>query len=253
MIYKDNIKFGIVIGTYRSIPYVHLGLESIHRNNAPVKVLINDDLSDEKEKLETLCYHYKCELSFNKEINGHIPGDLSAFYNGLKWANENDIDLLVKFSRRWVPIINWVPGLEKLAKETQANTFSSICLNLNWGFRSECVGMHVKTWLEAMPKIEAEMGRKKENGYIVEKFIHDTGKDLPQCEEYKEWDRKNPREQWRTGYAPWSHIGQNRIVLNPEAYWHHSRKPKDYCELSKSWGLNYSEKDFNNPLDKLGG
>lgn len=250
MIYNGDISIGAVIGTYRTIPYVHLGLESAKRNKTPVKILVNDDCSNEKEKLKNLCNRYECDFHSNNKHIGWLAGDLSAFYHGLKWANDNQIDILVKFSRRWVPVNDWTVSLKKMAYETQSHTFNNICRNLNWGFRSECVGMHVKTWMEALPKIEEEMKKKK--GIFVEGFIHNISRTLKECEEYKKYKEKHPRDYSYSGYVPWGHIGENRIVHNPEVYWHHSKTPKEYYELSKSWLLNYSEKDFNNPLDKLG-
>ena len=45
IVYKTRPKIAVVIGTFASVPYVHLHLELLKRNNPEVPVMVHDDCS----------------------------------------------------------------------------------------------------------------------------------------------------------------------------------------------------------------
>lgn len=235
-------RLALVIGTYASVPYVHLGLESRRRYCPGVPVLVHDDASPKQAELADLCRRYGASLQVNSVKRFHTVGDLSVFLGGLTWAQRLGAELLVKFSRRFVPLFDWTPGLLALAYESQEATFSNICRNLAWGFRSEVVGMHVRSWAPCVERIRWDVLSLEET--FVEGSIHDLARVIPPCRAGEAYRRANPREPWCAGYCPWPLLGENRIIKVPGVLWHHSCEPADYYEVARGWRLPYAQQDF---------
>lgn len=141
-------RIGLVIGTFGSPAYVHLHLEVHHRLFPGVPVLVHDDASQETERLASLCDEYGAEFSSNSERAGHQRGDLSVLIAGLHWARANGIELLVKMSRRFLPLEDWTGPLSVLAMDSQYATYSSWTRSWDYGFRSECLGVAVQPWFD---------------------------------------------------------------------------------------------------------
>ena len=233
---------GLVIGTYASVPYVHLGLESWKRHYRHVGLLVHDDCSPRRDELEALCRAYGAGFESNSEKKFHTVGDLTVFLGGLLWARREGLDLLVKFSRRFIPLYDWTPGLWQLAGQSQDATFSNICRNLNWGFRSEVVAMHAATWARWAQRIEWDVLNQQD--VFVEGTIHALAKAIRPCRRNEEYRRQHPRDEWCAGYCPWPLLGENRVVKVQDVLWHHACPPADYYQVARAWGLPYSLRDF---------
>lgn len=236
------LRIGLVIGTYSSVPYVHMGLESHRRHYPNVAVLVHDDCSPKQNDLRRLCQEYGAFFEVNSIKKGHTLGDLSSFLGGLLWAGRQRLDIIVKFSRRFIPLYDWTQELVQLAVTSQEATFSNICRNLNWGFRSEAVGMHVASWLPPVERIKRDLLDRQD--VFVEGSIHELAKSIRPCNDCLKWRREHPFDDWRAGYCPWPIMGENRIIKVVGALWHHSCTPLDYCEASQTLGLSYGERDF---------
>ena len=253
---SEDLKVGVVISTYGSTPYVHLGLEMLQRHCPGVPVLVHDDHSD-NESLVEVCAAYGADVVSNPDRLGFPLGDLSSFSDGLRWSFEKGIDILVKFSRRFIPTYDWVTPLRALAFRTQCPTFCSVCRNLNWGFRSECVGMAVRPWVECgtIPRIEAEC-RVTDRVIFVEGFVHSLARDVlhaSTASDVRRYISENPMLDACDGYAPWgSMMGGNRTVKVAGLLWHHSCAPHEYFDAAQRIGLTYKLEDFNSPMDCLG-
>lgn len=244
---QKSISVSLIISTYASVPYIHLQLENWKRNYPFVKVLVHDDFSNRGDQIKEICKEYNVDFSTNSKRMGHQLGDLSSFYSGLIWS---DSDILVKFSRRFIPLYNWVPDLEKIAKQSQYATFSNICKNLNWGFRSEVVGMHTVSWKmpEVIGSIKNELLSK--SSVFVEGFIHNLGRYLSKCQACKvniAYQKRNLKENWCDGYMPWGIMGENRIKKVQNTLWHHSCSPQEYYAVSQRYGLPYKLEHFSLP------
>jgi hypothetical protein len=246
---RKPIQMGLVIGTYASVPYVHLGLESWKRNYGHVPVLVHDDCSPKQTQLRDLCKQYGVSFSTNSVNRGHTVGDTSSFLAGWYWGLEKKIDLLVKFSRRFLPLYDWTAGLEKLARETQYPTFGNVCHNLHWGFRSECVAIHVPTWKRAdvMDIVCKEIIWKKE--MFAENFWHEMAREVHHYTSPANiaYTITHPREEWCNGYGPWEILGENRVKKVAGLIWHHSCEPGEYYAVAADWGLPYTREDFGLP------
>lgn len=237
------IKIGVVITTYASTSYVHLGLACLSKNCPNLPVLVHDDCSSVAPNLAKITNALGYDFESNNIRLGHTLGDLSGFLGGLLWAQKNNIDLLVKLSRRFIPIYNWTTELEKLARSTQFTTFSNVCMNLNWGFRSECVAMHVPSWSKiALEDIRNEVLTAKD--VFVEGFIHGLSRKVANTCVNKEFLDKNKKADWCSGHVDWPIMGRNRIKKVPGLLWHYSCEPQEYYELSKTMRLPYTINDF---------
>ena len=257
-IYKDNKpSIAVVIGTYASIPYVHLQLEvwKSFCNNVPL--LVHDDFSHHRYILKDLCKNYGVDLITTSKRMGHVPGDVAAFLSGFEWAQEKKCDLLVKMSRRFVPLRPWQNELEELAFETQFPTFSSICLFKEWGFRSECFAVNIPLWGERNGCTPLKNLHLFENlkvigtGYFAAEAIYcKAATDVYQkglCEQAEKHDEGRGYFEGAP-FAYWDLIGSNRLRKYDSHLWYESHTAEDYADYAVSLGLDYKKKDFEDDL-----
>ncbi len=245
---------GLVIGTFAAVPYVHLALESWRRNYPEIPVLVNDDGSPKGEELHTLCDRYGANFVSNSERLRRTVGDMSAYVHGLDWAAQRGLELLVKMSRRFIPIHNWVTGLQCLADESQYATYSNQCRHFNYGFRTECVGFHVETWCGsgALHKMREVVFRNQPT--FVEGYIHKLARDIQKanCGANWEYEQIHPRPSGADAYGVWSIMADKRTTQKPDVLWHDYSKPLDYCRAALLYGLVMSTQDFADPNQGYG-
>lgn len=240
---------GLVIGTFAAVPYIHLQLESRARNYPDLPVLVHDDGSPLQAELRDLCQRYKADFVTSERRHPHFVGDMAAFVAGFDWAGEKKLDLLVKFSRRFIPMFNWLEDLQELAFITQYATYSSRCVDYGFGFRTECVAMHVQSWFEnhAVDRIRELV--ITEQGCFVEKFIHDLARNVHQhnCEENRRYEKLGSKPEPVGAYGDWLLSGIGRHTPRPNLLWHNYASPSDYAKLAQKYCLKYNEADFTDP------
>lgn len=244
---KLNIRFippkpsiGLVIGTYGTPAYIHLFLESAKRN-FPLPILIHDDCSESQE-LKSLATQYSCDFSTNNKRFGHGSGDITSYYEGLLWAKSKNLDILVKMSRRFIPLFDWRPSLINTALKSQHITYTNNCEYFKFDLRSECVGMYVPEWSNYVDKLK-DLATTPVN---VEKDMMNLISEFPKptCAVNENYICTNPTNPYCGDYGVWDIIGNNRMMLNPQILWHDSCRPASYSQAAKSFGLNYDIKDF---------
>jgi hypothetical protein len=177
---------------------------------------------------------------------GHIEGDLQVLSHGLEWASRNGIELLVKFSRRFLPLVNWQADLGALALESQYATYSGLCRHYRFGFRTECVALHVPSWLQSggAALLRAPNGAQS---YLVEAVVHRAAVKVHQgnCQENRRYEMLHPKERQIAGYGAWDLLGDNRRQRRREVLWHNSSRPREYYRTALGYGLTcYDENDF---------
>jgi hypothetical protein len=253
-LYTEAPQVGMVIGTFAALPYIHLQLEAHKRLYPNVPVLIHDDASPFQKQMHALADRYGCYFSTNKDRLPRRLGDLSAFVNGLIWANEIRMDILLKVSRRWVWRIEWSEDLIKLAKASQYATFSNVTKTFGFGFRTECMGMSVSHWssMEILGEIERFIDNRENRG--VESYMHMLARRLEKenCNVANVWRTAHPDKVVKKGYAAWDLMGDDRAQRFAARLWHDSDRPENYAELAKEWGLPYGRNDFKDPNMGLG-
>jgi hypothetical protein len=175
-------------------------------------------------------------------------GDIAAFIGGIYWAEELGANLLVKLSRRFVPMLRWVDGLLDLAMKSDYATYSSWTSTFNFGFRTECMAMAVNEWKSVSADLVSAI--HAEGTPFVEGYMHNIARRLSAQNTMKAaaWDDEvGHRPADRNGYAPWPFMLTDRCQRSADFLWHDWAKPADYAELAARWSLDYSIKDFSDP------
>jgi hypothetical protein len=254
---SDTLNLGIVIGSYAALPYVHLHLETRRRFYPHVPALVHDDASPCQTELRALCMLYDCDFSTNSVHSGHgFIGDLRVYTAGLEWARRYDIALLVKLSRRFIPTLDWTREVLSLAMESQAPTYSSYCTHCRMGFRTECLGMHVDSWMNHGLHAAIQGEYEKRTKHFVEGYLHDRARELigKVCLQHNRWVDAHPMpldhdgRDGKRGYAQVAFMGTNRFSVNPHALWHDLEPACSYYRYARSIGLtDYSPTDFEEP------
>ena len=243
-----NLQAGLVIGTYAALPYIHLHLEARNRLYPELPTLVHDDCSHQQEELRKLCNDYGVAFISTPQRKAPAIGDLSAFQEGLEWARGHNIDVLVKLSRRFIPKVNWVDDLIDLAHRSGHHTFSNITTSFDFGFRTECLGLRVKDWLQ--PGIISDLREKvaRNREVFVEGHLHNLARRLNQSHPTaREWDDAHQRPAHQNAYAVWDFMGTDRQTPQSGFLWHNSHQTIDYFLLSNEWGLPYRPEDFTDP------
>ena len=241
---------GLVIGTYAALPYIHLQLESWFKHCRNMPLLIHDDCSPQRDELEALCRDYGAEFYSNRCRRGHVVGDMVVVTHGLRWAEERGVDILAKFSRRFVPLIPWQNALSVLAYRSQHATFSGHCDAHGFGFRTEAMAMHVRSWLDYGGLDPIQSSIDVGEYVLVEGVVH-QGAGLVQkhaCKTARCYEAENPTPANCGGYADWSLLGTNRMTPRAEVLWHESCRPVEYHRALVQYGVRrYSAEDFVDP------
>ena len=246
-IFPDVPKIGLVISTFGSPAYVDLAL-AIRRQLYPdIPVLVHDDASSQGDALAGICKNYGALFESNSSRLGHEMGDLSAVVGGLRWAKESQLDLLVKMSRRFIPISAWVAGLQLMASTTQYGTFGHICQAYQLPLRTECFGMAVEPWSEPTVAGEiAEFMLKNRQSILVEHYILNYAKKVHEmnCVAARDWESKNVRITPRPVYIGWNFLGVSRKQPSDGYLWHETAPPEKYAEMARQVGLTYPAEAF---------
>jgi hypothetical protein len=256
---------GICIATHGSIAYVHLGLESLRRNEPDCPVLVHDDSSDQGRELKALCEKYGAAFVSTPFRLCPTVGDLSAYAEGLRWAHENGLEIVVKCSRRFILNKPWIAGLQELAHNLQYATYCAPCGHFGFGFRSELCGVHVPSWIAsgAFARMVETARRNQPYDSLPEAWYHNRARDVhqfihPQAEELSHSQNPNdpkcdivvrserfyPRPGTYDCFAWWPLMGLSRCQKMPGILWHDSHNPTDYCTLAHEFELPYLQSDF---------
>lgn len=242
------LNVGLVIGTFASVPYVHLHLESRRRNYPDIPTLVHDDCSSKRNQLEELCEQYGCDFISTEMRLQPTMGDLSAIVKGLEWAKTKEIDILAKMSRRFIPLVDWVSDLKLLAYDSGHHTFSNLTRTFDFGFRTECIGMRLRDWLQNTSASAMHASLEANREIFVEGYIHDLARKLnrhnPQAEL---WDQIHRRPPEANAYAVWDFIGEDRCTRFDRFMWHNAYYPQDYADLAMLWNLPYIRERFTDP------
>ncbi len=245
-LYKTKPKIGLVIGTYASLPYIHLHLEARKRYYPEIPCLVADDGSRQEKELALLCNRYGADFRSNTYRLPQKPpglGDLSHFISGLLWASSKGIDLLVKMSRRWIVLKDWVGDLRLLAMESDANSFSSYCTFWNFGYRTECIGLAVKSYIESTFIEDTQRRIENCDVGLPEAYMHEAAQRLPFSQQFLDWQKSHPMDKDKQGYALWPLLGTSRKQKLDKVLWH-ERPIEDYMEVANEWHLPYLRKDW---------
>lgn len=246
---------GLVIGTFAAVPYLHLALESWRRNYPGIPVLVSDDGSPNQTELSELCKFYGADFISHHARRCWTIGDLSSYVHGLDWAQERQLDLLVKMSRRFIPLYDWLPGLQQLAYETQYPTYSNQCLHFNFGFRTECVGFHLASWMAsgAVARVRSRVARNE--SIFVEGYLHELAREVHRhssCGANRKYEKAHRRPRGADAYGVWEVMAERRTTKKDAVLWHDCNAPGDYYRAAVRYALPYALEEFTDPNQGYG-
>lgn len=273
------MKLGIVVGTHGTPAFIHLHLE-ISKRLYPEKIIVVDDDSSDSDKIKNLCEEYDADFlpktgsktNFNSGIlrvcinckkekltindiceqcNRHFLGDISLAASGLRWAKNNNIELLVKFSRRFIPLYDWRQELLRIALSTNYPAYTSWDEDSKFGFKTEAVAFTVDDWIkfgavDIMENCKPSLAESFMWANCLRLF------DIKKINEQISFDQFNSIDpywslikNYQLGYGQWFIAGTARSQRLSWRLWHHTNTPMDYLSLANSLGINcYTEKDF---------
>lgn len=250
LIYPQQPSIALVIGTFGSVPYVHMQLEAWKRFYPQIPVLVHDDGSPHYRQLAALCEQYGAAFHYSSVRAPTDPpglGDLAAFCQGLMWADRLQADILVKFSRRWIVLKDWVTELQRLAWGTQYPTYSSYCTSYGFGFRTECLAMHTKSWVQSNFLEDSFDRIRRAELPLPEHYIHlhaDALLSNTGCDRCREVDasvtKDLPFGGCLRGYGQWMLMGTSRNAAHPLCLWHDSNSVGEYRAKMLEFGFDYA-------------
>ncbi|MGO8670759.1 MAG: hypothetical protein ACLQVD_05265 [Capsulimonadaceae bacterium] len=253
LIPSPDAKIGVVIGTYGTPSYIALQLATRRRHWPSVPVLIHDDSSPDYPELTDLCLSNGVDITRTPERCGWSLGDLSALISGLDWASRNNIELLVKISRRFILNHAWTFGLQQLAYGSQYPTYGCCCGHFGFRLRSECVAMHVPSWQAS--GIVRDMREMVSDCRVIdgpiENWYQTTAYQVYLSQApftSRRFDYLFPRDPFWRGYAWWPVMGMSRLCRMPGVLWHDANSTEEYLDLARELGLGqYGLDDFIMP------
>lgn len=204
-----QIPLGLVITTFGTPDYVQLALEVIKSHNIKMPILIHDDSSGDVN-LINLCKKYRCEFMSTTSRYGHLAGDVKALQNALMWASEKNIEVLVKMSRRFIPLFDWTKSLIELIKKAPHRTYGNRCEHFRYPLRTECVGYTVKDWINNLNEMQKIVNK---NRCCVENDIFNIAK----------------------SFSTWHEIGNNRMRKMSNILWHDCCPDYEYIQELKKY------------------
>lgn len=272
----SELKCGVVVGSFGYPGYIELGLqclwtyERLNRviNDISTKdtidYLIHEDNSPAAHEVAEVACKYGADFYCTPKRLNIAVGDMSAVVEGMKWAQRSGMDILVKLSRRFIIDKPFVNDLKAIMSATQMPTACAPDAWTSWGYRSECQAFYVPAWVEsgALAEMQAIVDADRVYGALPEAVYHDLARKVNRwmhpgngrmLEPFNygddvDWTVRNEqffqRASW-DGYVPWySVLGLSKKSQVDGVYWHDSRTYADYAALAQSYGLAYTEKDF---------
>lgn len=262
--YGNDIKVGVVLGTYGAAPYIDLQLHYLKNVNGIDNILIHDDCSSDTEgkKLIELSKKYgvnfySTERNLFHKANVGTIGDQSCFLEGLKWAKAKGLDILVKLSRRLIPCFNWIDSFKSLVKESDGLTFSSFCKTDRFPIRTEAIGMNVNAWTNKYTLDQLEFYVKNEYMLFSEFWFSEMAKQIEYqnfSSKFKDYRDAHFTGALYSGYVHWTELlGEDRRSKdgrNPNTLWHLYSSPQEYFNKAQEVFPNkYTLNDFQNVVN----
>ena len=227
----ENI--GLVIGTVKSVAMVHLQLEMaarmFGRGGLPILVVNDGDTETEwsADSLRKICDDYGADFYAGPHI-GHATGDLRVFVKGLEWSEDRNVQILVKLSRRYVPLVPWRHKLLCLASANQqcAVFARRNCDRADGLFRTDCIALRVRKWKnELVSTIFPEAIKRNNKSTCVESIILSITRSIG-------------------GWEWWDLVGEDMHRPYAQALQWRGILPCHYGDTSRWLGLPYGDGDF---------
>lgn len=120
------MKWAITIGAYKLFDFVALNVcrcRVIFGDD--VAILIDDDKSENSDRIREIAEKYDCSYVCSKMRRGHFSGDITTFINTLVFGKQVGCDIALKLSQRVVPVL---PSFREAFEKAFANPQIQIVL-----------------------------------------------------------------------------------------------------------------------------
>lgn len=216
---------GIIISTHGMPAFVHLQLESVRRFSPRLPVLVYDDCSPQGDVLSYLANLYGARFESAPRRYGHYLGDMRAYSVGLKWGMSRGFDYIIKISRRFIVVQNWLNEFKSIAEHAPA-TIAMGSDTVGWYLRTSWIAMRIEDWCIHIPTID----RYANSGDLicVEYCLGDLSKQFGHFTVFPFLD--NTKAEGRD---------------NGNFLWYDFANGERYYRQSREWGLNYLVDSFN--------
>lgn len=248
----ENARVAVVIGTFAAVPYVHLSLHALRKHEPDIKIAVNDDCSPKREELEKLCRDYGAEFHSLSYRRQPTIGDMAAMAYAARYAYNNNCQIGVKLSRRFIINRPFTDELRSAFYNMQSPTVCGADATFSFGFRSEAVGMWAPAWVEAgvVHEMEHIVEQNKPYHSLPEAWYHNRAKFLHAAYSSKlrlKYDQSYPPANSKAGFADWQLLGLARGTSSAGILWHDSHNAADYAALAQQFNLPYTRADFTDP------
>lgn len=219
---------GIVIGSFRWPSLVELQCKVIRASCGNIPILISNDDPESHDALSSICDKFSdVMLSTNSERIGHTGGDIAAFYKGIQWGADRDLDVVAKLSQRMIiHRTRWMQESALNLLRSDLPVAGKRCRGkAPFDFRTECVLMNIAEWNrpEILDRLKPRQYWNDEPlGLCAETIIFRILRDL-----------------LRGIYLPWNTIlGEDRASRDYEdVLWHGNTHEDEYRSLGKHYGV----------------
>jgi len=255
-----NSKIGVAITTAGTPAFVELHLRMMLKlgyKDLVQPIIIDDSDSDvvetlvkeiwpeaifKKNSLPQSIIDLKDTPESRKSTGGisvrHCLGDLNGHWMALDIARQQQLDYVVKFSRRGVPIGEWLSGLYRIINSTQWPTIGIWESHSRFPLRTECVAYSVAQWYDAKATEAIRNQVESGNAVLVESYLFRLGRyvveHIQKTDYRKQFYAHIDFANQMPVFAHWYLPGCSRIVKNPHYLWHMTHKPEEYLHVLKT-------------------
>ena len=253
--YGSDIKIGVVITDDASYAHIDLLLHYLKNVNKIDDILIYDD--GRNEGLSKLATEYNIDIysSLKKYKSYAFKGSIheqNAFYKGLKWAKDKNLDILVRFSSMLIPCCEWVSSFKQLVLDSDGVTFSSYCPKCQLPIRVECIGMNVNAWTNDFTMNYMKFNVENELIVFPEYWIDSMAKQIDGqnfSKKYRKWKDSHYTGQLRSGYVHWySILGKCRLTkddrMNDVLWIDYTSKEEYFNKINEVFPNKYRIEDL---------
>jgi hypothetical protein len=214
--YSNNPSLGVVINADKQIEYLDLHLHYLKNVNNINNILVYDNCSDKQNEIKTLCEQYNVEFyspeqsKFESKEFGNIS-DIDVIYQGLLWAKQNNIEVLIKFNVDFIPCFTWTNSLLNLITESDSITFTTHIQNENYNinFLSDVIGLYVPVWTSQYALQCMLFAIQNEMTICPNIWFHELSKTMSgnnYSEKWYNYNKQNKTGYLFSGYANWFNI-----------------------------------------------
>jgi hypothetical protein len=154
---------------------------------------------------------------------------------------------LVKMSRRFIPLTDWVTDLTQLALASQYPTYANLCRFFSLPIRTECMAVAVGEWRS--PDVAGEIRRfmlQNLEWTMAETYLVDFARKVEsrRCDAARAWTARTPETSHLLGYATWDFVAPSRTQQSRNHLWHTANGPEAYAGAARNLGLSLGIEDF---------